>query len=485
MEHKTKNNVVLAVDLDETLTYTDTLYELLLIYIHKNPFNFFLIFFWLLKGKAFLKSKLSENVNIDVTLLPYNNELINFLKKEKKNNRKIILCTAANKKLANSIAKHLNLFDDVIASNEEINNLGKIKKLKLIKKFGFKGYDYAGNSVDDLEVWSGAHQSIIVNSNKSIEEKAIYISPKNIIFSKRKLKLFDWFNIFRIHQWLKNLLLFVPIIAAHKLNHFESLITLIFAFFSFSLCASAVYIINDLFDLQSDRKHPRKKYRPLAESKISIKFAILLIFALILFSFIIGLLINKHFIYYLSIYLIMTSVYSMVLKRIKYIDCLILALLYNFRIVVGAAAVNISLSPWLFTFSIFIFLSLAFVKRYAELLVYAKLGTSKKIYGRSYIIKDSFFIQILGLSFSYISIAILALYLNSETVVILYSKPKILWIIVGLMFFWVNWVWIKTRKGEMNDDPIFFIIKDKTSVMISIIISLVFLFATIGIPGYM
>ena len=137
-----------------------------------------------------------------------------------------------------------------------------------------------------------------------------------------------------------------------------------------------------------------------------------------------------------------------------------------------------------FYFLNFYIFSLAFVKRYAELLVYAKLGTSKEIYGRNYMIKDSFFIQILGLGFGYISIMVLALYLNSETVVILYSEPKLLWVIVGLMFFWLNWVWIKARKGEMNDDPIFFAIKDKTSVVISIIISLFFLFATIGIEAY-
>ena len=471
---------IIAVDLDGTLTFTDTLHESIMLMIREKPLLLFALPFWLSKGRASLKSKVAYHVKLDVTSLPYNEPLIKWLKKERAGGKKIILCSATNESIAHSVAEHLKIFDDVIASDANTNIKSSNKCKVLNRDFGENGYDYVGNSNDDLEVWAGANKAILVNASDSVLKKANKAKNVSKIFPSHEVTLSVWLKAIRIHQWLKNLLLFLPLLAAHQIDNSQLFFTLILAFISFSLCASAIYIVNDLMDLESDRKHPRKYKRPFAVAALSIVSGVMLALICIAVSFLLGLKINSAFFIWLLIYFILSITYSLVLKRFALLDCLALATLYTLRIVAGGAAVYVSVSFWLLAFSVFIFLSLAFVKRYAELLTKVKEG-DQYLHGRGYTISDASIIQILGIVSGYSSILVLALYLQGGIVTALYIQPIIIWLVVPLLLFWISWVWLKAHRGEMHDDPILFAIKDKASLIVAGLTIISFLLATKGI----
>ena len=281
-------------------------------------------------------------------------------------------------------------------------------------------------------------------------------------------KQFDiksWANALRIHQWLKNLLLFVPLLAAHQVNNPNQWATLCLAFFSFNFCASAGYIVNDLLDIQSDRLHPRKRNRPFASRQISVKTGIMLAVILSLLSFEIGTLINLQFLSCLVSYFVITCAYSSLFKRLILIDCITLAILYTLRIIAGAAACHIDLTFWLLAFSIFLFLSLAFLKRYAELEILKENSLQQEVFRRGYCTNDAPLIQMLGITSGYAAVLVLALYLNSEQITTLYRTPECIWVTIPVLLFWIGWMWIQAHRGNMYDDPLIFAIKDKASLL--------------------
>jgi 4-hydroxybenzoate polyprenyltransferase len=482
MEDNTDNIRFLAVDLDGTLTYSDTLYESALTLVRNNPLSLFALLFWLFQGKAALKAKVASSVDLDVTSLPYNQPLIDWLEENRTAGKKIVLCTAANDRIAYSVSLHLGLFDEVIASDSVTNIKGGNKRKALEERYGAKGYIYAGNSSADIDVWAGSAQAIVVNASNAVKNKAAQVAKISKVFPPEPTTISQWLQVFRVHQWLKNVLLFVPLLAAHQLHNTQSLFTLILAFVSFSICASAVYITNDLLDLESDRKHPRKRLRPFAVAAVPIALGAVIAPIFAISSFLLGLMVGTAFTAWLLIYFMLTTAYSLSLKRYALIDCLTLAALYTLRIIAGATAVSITLSFWLLAFSVFIFLSLAFVKRYAELQVQAGMGNSHA-HGRGYAVTDAPLIQTLGITAGYAAVLVLALYLNGETVATLYSRPELIWFAVPLMLFWVSWVWMKAHRGEMHDDPIVFAIKDKASLAVAAIIVVSFLISTKGLGG--
>ena len=467
------------VDLDGTLTLTDTLHESVLALVRISPFMLFLIPIWLAKGVAYLKLKVAENSVLDVTTLPYNVPFIDWLKEQKASGREIVLCTAANELIAHSVFKHFDFFDDVIASDEYINLKSANKRKALDGKYGEHGYDYAGNSSADVEVWDGASQAIVVNANARVLAKATKVASVSETFPSENPSLSVWLKALRVHQWLKNLLLFVPLLAAHQFGNFQSLATLTLAFISFSLCASSVYIINDLLDLESDRRHPRKKNRPFASAKLPISLGVAVAPLLIGSSVTLGAIVGEDFLVILLLYLSLTVAYSLVLKRVALVDCLTLATLFTVRIIAGAAAVSVTLSFWLLAFSVFIFLSLALVKRYAELKVQIQEGKSYA-HGRGYIVSDAPLLQTLGVSSGYISALVIVLYVRSEDVVSSYAEPLAIWLVLPILLFWVSWVWLKAERGEMHDDPIVFAAKDKASLAVAALTLVVFVYAATG-----
>lgn len=454
----------LAVDLDGTLILTDTLHESAVRALRARPWSVLGVPFWLARGKAFLKQRLATLSEFDPSALPYNLPFLQWLQTQKAQGRRLVLCTAADQSVATAVAGHTGLFEDVMASDGDHNLSGSNKADALEARFGRGGFDYAGNSSSDLPVWQRARRAIVVNAPLSVQQRAGAVSEVEQVFAAENAGWSDLGRVFRLHQWMKNLLLFITPLAAHIVPDAAMGSTLLLAFFAFCLCASAVYIANDLFDLDSDRQHPRKKFRPFASGRVSVQTGVLLVPLLILLAVVLALMAGPHFAAWLAFYFVLTCAYSWGLKRLIIVDCLVLAMLYSVRIIAGAAAADIPLSFWLLAFSVFLFLSLAFVKRYAELIVQAQMGR-EKAHGRGYLITDAPLVQSLGLTAGYSAVLVLAFYLNSDAVVKLYRSPEFMWTAVPVMLFWISWVWMKAHRGQMHDDPLIFALRDRASLM--------------------
>lgn len=453
----------LVVDLDGTLIHSDMLHESALRVFRDSPFETLRIPFLLAKGKAILKQHLASRTEFDPRALPYNEELLEWLKQQRNEGRRLVLCTASDRSIADLISEYLGIFDEVIASDGVSNIAGEHKAATLLQRFEHHGYDYAGNSHKDLPVWSHAHKAIVVNGSNDLLKKAQNLATVERVFPKRNIGLSTWRRVLRIHQWLKNLLLLVPLFAAHDVANGAAWTSLLLAFVAFSLCASSVYIANDLLDLESDRLHPRKRNRPFASGLVPAWVGTLVAPLLLIVSLGVATLVGQQFLSWLIFYFALTCAYSLVLKRLMLVDCLTLALLYTLRIIAGAAAVGHNLSFWLLAFSVFLFLSLAFVKRYAELEVQLLSG-NEKIHGRGYHTTDAPLIQTMGIVAGYSSVLVLALYLNSDAVLKLYAAPELIWGAVPVMLFWVSWMWMQAHRGKMHDDPLVFAVKDHVSL---------------------
>ena len=471
----------LIVDLDGTLIRTDMLHESALRVLRDKPFDVLCFPIWLSQGKAMLKQRLAHRTEFDPSSLPYNRDFLAWLKQQRAQGRKLILCTATDLIIATAIADHLGIFDEVMASDGITNLAGENKAKALEKRFGHAGFDYAGNSQDDLAVWQRARRAIVVNAARDLLKKTEACCEVEQVFPSPTLNFTAWRKVLRVHQWLKNLLLFVPLLAAHQLSNINIWQALILAFFSFSLCASSVYIANDLLDLESDRLHPRKRNRPFASGLVPAWMGVVLAPFLLLISLAFASYVGGNFLSWLIFYFVLTCAYSWGLKRLVLVDCLTLAVLYTLRIVSGAAAANLPMSFWLLAFAVFLFLSLAFVKRYAELQV-QQLNGKEKAHGRGYYASDASMVQIMGITSGYSAVMVLSLYLNSEAVVKLYRAPEFVWGAVPVMLFWVSWMWMQAHRGEMHDDPLVFAVKDKASLLAGVLFSVVLLVGTMGLP---
>ena len=454
----------LIVDLDGTLVNTDLLHESTLKLFRERPLKALLLPLQLRSGKSQLKQYLAESTPLMPETLPYNEPFLHWLRSERDQGRSLILCTASNIIFAEKIAEFLGIFDEVIASDNHRNLKGKNKALALCERFGEGNFDYAGDSFADLPVWRCAEASILVNASNNLQRVATDDCNIIKVFEQPRLNLVEWSRAIRVQQWLKNLLLFAPVLAAHRFAETESLALLMLAFFSFSLVASSTYLFNDLLDLDSDRLHPRKKNRPLAAGLIPISRAILVATGLLLVGIFLAFAINGSFLLCLITYLVITCAYSLVLKRVTLLDCMTLAVLYTLRIIAGAAAIGMGLSFWLLAFSAFLFTSLALIKRYAELEVQLLEGR-EKVHGRGYLTSDAPLLQALGISSGFAAVLVLSLYLNSSEVVVLYAIPQVVWGAVLVLLYWISWMWMQAHRGRMHDDPLVFAIKDKTSLI--------------------
>lgn len=454
----------LCVDLDGTLIHSDMLHETVLSLVKGNLFSVFYLPFWLLRGKADLKQKIAERAEFEPASLPYNLDLVEWLRQQHTQGRRLILCTASDRFIADPIAAHLGFFDEVMASDGVINLAGANKAEALVERFGERGFDYAGNSSADLAVWEHARRAIVVNASSQLRSDAEACVEVEQVFEGLNSGFAIWRKMLRVHQWLKNALLFVPLFAAHRVADGEAWLALLLAFIAFSLCASSVYIANDLLDLESDRQHPRKCKRPFAAGAVPVWQGVLLAPVLLVVSLLVAAQVGSAFLAWLVAYFAVTCLYSIKLKQLVLIDCLTLAMLYTLRIVAGAAAVGMVLSFWLLAFSVFLFLSLAFVKRFAELQVQLLHG-KQKAHGRGYLTDDAPLVQMLGVGAGLLSVLVLALYLNSDDVLRLYQNPHWVWGNVPIMLYWVSWVWLCAHRGEMHDDPLIFAVKDKASLL--------------------
>jgi 4-hydroxybenzoate polyprenyltransferase/phosphoserine phosphatase len=474
-------DIPLVVDMDGTLIHTDLLHESALRLARDRPLAALQIPCKLRSGKAALKQHVATHTEVKAESLPYNEELLQWLREEQGRGRQLILCTASNGKFAQSVADHLGLFDDVMASDHTTNLGGAEKARALCARFGRGEFDYAGNSSADLAIWECAAQAVLVNASDAVAREVSARFTVDKVFPPIRAQRADWLRALRLQQWLKNLLLFAPMLAAHRVMEPGAFLMLLVAFFSFSLSASATYLMNDLLDLESDRLHPRKRYRPLAAGLISAPRAIAVGACLLALGLLLAAAINVQFLLCLVCYLLLTCCYSWFLKRLILLDCLTLAMLYTLRIIAGAAALDMGLSFWLLSFSIFLFLSLAFVKRYAEIEVQMKEGRDK-VHGRGYLTSDAPLLQTLGITAGYAAVLLLSLYLNSEEIRVLYAHPQVVWAAVLVLLYWVSWVWMQAHRGLMYDDPLVFAIKDKMSLLSGVAFLLVIFLGTIELP---
>lgn len=470
----------LVVDLDGTLIKTDLLIESFLGLMAKNPLYIFLVFIWLFKGKSALKTELSSRVELEVNVLPYNEDLLAYLKQEKKSGREIILATASHHKYAMAIAEHLDLFDKVFSTLGKGDNLSAQNKAdKLCAEYGDKGFVYAGNAKPDLKVWKHSSKSIVVGHSKSLSNKAGSLAPIECEFYVPAPSLNSYIQAFRLHQWVKNVLIFLPVFAAHALLDTDLIVDTLLAFFAFSLCASSVYLLNDLLDLPSDRHHKSKCYRPFASGAMPALHGILLIPSILFTVILIATMLPPLFGIILFIYYIVTTAYSFALKKRIMIDVVVLACLYTIRIIAGSAATNIPLSNWLLVFSMFIFLSLALVKRYTELVDLRSQGVTEKTKGRGYRVEDIQLLVPFGSASGFISVLVLALYINSDFVQNNFQHSQLLWGICPLMLYWIGRMWMVAHRGEMHDDPIVYAIKNSVSRYTVLLMALLFMVAAL------
>jgi 4-hydroxybenzoate polyprenyltransferase len=465
----------LVVDLDGTLIRSDILIESGFAYLKAAPHRFYEPLLWLARGgKPGLKAGLADATNLDVTVLPYDATVLEWLKAERDAGRSLVLATASHERYAQAISAHLGLFDQTFASNDTVNLSSHKKREKLVAEYGERGFDYAGNSHDDIAVWQSAERAYVVNPSTGVERAARKIGNVERVIESRPPTAKTWAKSLRLHQWLKNLLIFVALLAGHKLSSLELVIAALLAFFTFGLCASSVYLLNDLLDLEDDRHHPVKRRRPLASGALPLTWGLGLFPVLLVGAFAAAwIFLPWRFCAVLLGYYALTLAYSMYLKRQVMVDVVVLAMLYTIRIVAGTAAIGGQLTFWLLAFSMFIFLSLALVKRYAELHSMKERGLVKTR-GRGYVASDLSLISSLGTSSGYLAVLVLALYIQDVKTASLYRHPQVIWLACPLLLYWVSRTWIIAHRGLMHDDPIVFAARDRVSLAVVALVGLVF-----------
>jgi 4-hydroxybenzoate polyprenyltransferase len=452
----------LVVDLDGTLLKTDLALESLLGALKQDPGCALYLLAWLWKGKAYLKQQLARRVSLDASLLPYRAEFVDYLRAQRAEGRRIVLATASDEQLARRVADHLLLFDAVIASDGVANLSGECKRDCLVREFGERGFDYAGNARPDLAVWASARRAVVVNPGRGVEPAARKVAQVERVVASPPARLVDYVKALRPQQWLKNLLIFVPLFAAHRFHEPALLATACLAFVAFCCCASGGYLFNDLADLAADRRHPRKRFRPIAAGDLPLPYALAMVPVLAILGCLLGALVSPLFVGFLLMYLAITLSYSLYLDRVVLLDVLVLAGLYTLRIAAGSAAVAIWPSHWLLAFSTFLFLSLALVKRYSELVVMRDID-GENARARSYELSDGELLAAKGTASGYLAVLVLALYITSSTSRMLYGRHEVLWLLCPLLLYWIGHIWLVAHRGWIHGDPIVYATTDRTS----------------------
>jgi 4-hydroxybenzoate polyprenyltransferase len=451
----------LCVDLDGTLVRSDTLLESLA----SGACNWRI---WrallkvFTKGRAAVKQEIAEIEPIDVASLPYNQELLTYLRNDKARGRKLVLATAACRKTADAVNAHLQIFDFVLASDGVLNLKGKQKAKALVDLFGERGFVYAGNDRSDLFVWCHAKRAVIVNASPLVAAKARKVTDVEWQAEGAGLRPYEVLRALRPYQWVKNLLVLVPVATAHALNDPAAWISAGWTFAAFCSTASAIYIINDLSDLKADRNHARKRHRPFASGALSVTFGLGMTLVLLIAGLRFAMLSGT--IALVSLYAATSLSYSLWLKELPLVDVFVLAGLYTLRLFAGGEATGHPVSLWLLGFSSFFFLSLALAKRVGEMMT----QTRGRIARRGYEAADAPILQLMGIASAFTSIVVLALFVQDEAVSRIYSSPVVLWFIVPLMLFWLCRIWLSTARGYMHDDPIVYAAKDWVSWLVSI-----------------
>lgn len=466
MQNYNKN--ILVVDLDGTLLKTDLLHESFWSAVKNNWKILFSLLFIIRHGKAAIKEYLQLNSSLNISLLPFDDKVIAYIKLFRKKGGRTVLATGSNCVFAKRISDYLKLFDEVYGSDSNINLVGRTKASFLNNKFGPNKFEYMADSVADLDIWKISKKNITVNASSHLSKAVEKLGTpcEHLVTNKRSI--YYYIDLARPHQWIKNILVFLPMLASQQIsapNLFNSLM----AFIAICVAASSTYIINDLLDISSDRQHQRKRFRALACGSASIKNAFYVALTLLIGNIIFMVFMGSKFAVFIAIYYILTTIYSIRIKNILLLDIFFLAGLYTLRLVLGGVATDIVVSIWLFSFSIFFFLSLAAVKRQGELVNLASRGLNIPL-GRGYHIDDLPIISTSALCSGYASIIIMLLYINSPQVLNVFTDPVPLWCICAILLFWITRLVLVAQRGFMSDDPIIFASKDRITQICFLVI---------------
>ena len=460
--------VPLIVDLDGTLLKTDLLIESILSLVKHHPIEALRMPLWLAKGKAHFKREIARRVSLDVGHLPYRKELLDYLRVQRAQGRILVLATASDGEPARQVADHLKLFDRVMASDGDVNLAGEAKRDRVVSEFGEKKFDYAANGRADVPVWRSARKAIAVNSRPRVLRALEASADPGLYFQDRAPGLRAYWNALRPNQWSKNLLVLAPVLAAHRFLDVNLLAQALVVMVAFCCCASSGYLFNDLLDLDADRHHPRKRHRPFASGELPLGYALAMIPVLLISGCVLAELVSPLALAAVAGYAVLTLAYSLHIKRVVVLDVIVLAGLYTLRLVAGSAAGRIWLSHWLLAFSIFLFLSLALVKRYGELVVMKKTdGNAAR--ARGYELSDAELLATQGTASAYLAVLVLALYLSSDTASLLYKRLEVLWLLCPLLLCWLGRIWLMAHRGLIDDDPIQFATTDWTSRVLVIL----------------
>lgn len=475
----------LCVDLDGTLLRTDSLEESAVAAVAADPLTLLRIPAWLAAGKAVLKRELAARWRFDPATLPYSAAVLGRLRAERAAGRRLVLCTAADRRIAEAIAAHLGLFDEVIASDGAHNLRGAAKAAALVDRFGPHGFDYMGNDATDHPVWEAAATALVANAAPPVRRAAEARHRVGAVLGdppRREGRAL--LRAMRPYQWVKNLLCLVPPVAAGAWASGPSWAGTLGILAAFCATASAIYLLNDLSDLAADRAHARKSRRPFASGALSIRTGLLAAGALLALG--VGLAAAAGALLPVAIYLALSLGYNAGLKEQPLVDVFLLAALYTIRLFAGGEASGHPVSLWLLGFASFLFLSLAFVKRLSELQRFAETGAEawQRLGRRGYQVSDVALLQGFGVAASFASAIVLALYVQSEAVAAQYPNPGALWAAVPLLLFWQCRLWLSTARGYMHDDPIVYAARDRVSWAVMACLGLAVAAASLPLPAW-
>jgi 4-hydroxybenzoate polyprenyltransferase len=465
----------LCVDLDGTLIKSDSLFDAFCELVRRNPFGAWRVPLWMMGGRARMKIEIARRAPLEASRLPYNLQLLRYLQAQWREGRPLYLATGADAGIAERVAAHLGIFQGVLGTEGKIN-LTKSRKLARLKE-RFGEFDYVGNSDADVVILAGSHEAMVANPTLGLRlALRMRHIPVSRVFIDRRPVGRTLVKAIRLHQWAKNVLLFVPLLLSHKLTA-PSAVAAIAAFFCFCFMASANYLVNDMLDIESDRRHRSKRLRPFAAGDLSVAGGIALSLALILASAALLPVLPRAFALWLGLYIVATLSYSLYLKRVAVVDVLLLSGLYTLRLLAGGAATGTEISPWLAGFSSFLFLSLAMVKRFSEIENLREMGGTAT-HGRGYLVADMEQIRSFGTSSAYAAVVVFMLYIARPDVTELYRHATRLWLIVPLLIYWLNRVWLLASRGELDDDPVVFAMRDAMSLAVGAAVAVLALLAS-------
>jgi 4-hydroxybenzoate polyprenyltransferase len=447
----------------------------------RRPWAFFFALFTLVKGRLALKEHFVRLGHVNGETLPIREDFLEYLKAERNKGRELYLATGAAQAVADAVAARLEIFSSASGSGSGVNLKGKHKLDHLRRRFP-EGFAYAGNDRSDVAVWRGASSIILVGATSGTRRAAARLgTPIEREFPPDRVGLRDWLKAIRIHQWSKNFLLFVPLMLAHKYGDISAILTILSGFVALGCVASGTYLINDLSDLEADRAHATKCNRLIARGSIGALTAMVASLTLIGAGLFGGAIIGKAFCALLVLYIATTLSYSLRLKTVPMFDVFMLACLYTLRIYMGIVLLSVAPSPWLLAFSMFFFFSLSMAKRHVEI-VRARQNSvgSGLIKGRGYQASDEPLTLTFGVASGLAAILILFLYVANDAYPVgAYKYPGWLWLIGFFMFLWVSRIWLLSHRGELDDDPVSFAVRDPLSLLIGAFVAGIFALAVV------